>query len=143
MPLLRALAFISALGPSSPAAECEGVPTTRAARCVANVNRVATGTMRAGVLTVRLVERQASWPPDDPRACGLRPAVDAPGEKYQQALQLLHRFGVTHLLFDKRLLPHFATYSALADPAVTNGSYKLCYQDSNMVLYGLPPQVPH
>ena len=72
MPLLRALAFVSALGPGSPAADCDGVPATSAPRAVANDNRVAAGTLTGGVLTVRLVARQAAWHPDGPRGCGLR-----------------------------------------------------------------------
>jgi len=72
MPLLRALAFVSALGPGNPAADCNGVPTTSAARAVANDNRVAAGTLTGGVLTVRLVARQVAWHPDGPRGCGLR-----------------------------------------------------------------------
>jgi hypothetical protein len=67
MPLLRVLAFVSALGPGS-----DGVPATSAPRAVANDNRVAAGTLTGGVLTVRLVARQAAWHPDGPRGCGLR-----------------------------------------------------------------------
>ena len=72
MPLLRALAFVSTLGPGNPAADCEGVPATKAARAVANDNRVAAGTLTGGVLTVRLVAREAAWHPDGTRGCGLR-----------------------------------------------------------------------
>src|SRR4029453_9308376 len=72
MPLLRALALVSALGPGNPAADCEGVPTTTAPRVVANDNRVAVGTLTGGGLPVRLVARQAAWHPDGPRGCGLR-----------------------------------------------------------------------
>ena len=72
MSLLRAFAFVSALGSGNPAADCEGVPATKAARAVANDNRVAAGTLTGGVLTVRLVARQAAWHPDGPRGCGLR-----------------------------------------------------------------------
>jgi len=45
---------------------------TRAPRAVANDNRVAAGTRMGGVLTVRLVARQAAWHPDGSRGCGLR-----------------------------------------------------------------------
>jgi len=72
MSLLRAFAFVSALGSGNPAADCEGVPATKAARAVANDNRVAAGTLTGGVLTVRLVARQAAWHPDGARGCGLR-----------------------------------------------------------------------
>jgi FtsP/CotA-like multicopper oxidase with cupredoxin domain len=72
MLLLRTLALLSALGPANPPAECEGVPTTRAARAVANDNRVAAGTMKDGILTLRLVARQAAWHPDGASGCGLR-----------------------------------------------------------------------
>ena len=72
MPLLPVLAFVWAMEPGNPAARCEGVPSTRAARAVANDNRVAAGTLVGGVLTVRLVARQAAWHPDGARGCGLR-----------------------------------------------------------------------
>ncbi len=71
MPLLLAVALVSTLR-TSPAANCAGVPTTKAPRAVANDNRVAAGTMTGGVLTVRLVARQAAWHPDGPSGCGLR-----------------------------------------------------------------------
>jgi FtsP/CotA-like multicopper oxidase with cupredoxin domain len=71
MLLLGVFTLISALGSGS-AAECEGVPTTTAARAVANDNRVAAGTVSSGVVTVRLVAREAAWHPDGPRGCGLR-----------------------------------------------------------------------
>ena len=44
MALLRTLALVSALGPGNPTADCEGVPATKAARAVANDNRVASAT---------------------------------------------------------------------------------------------------
>ena len=71
MLLLGVFTLISALGSGSPAA-CEGVPRTTAARAVANDNRVAAGTVTSGVVTVRLVAREAAWQPDGPRGCGLR-----------------------------------------------------------------------
>ena len=66
------------------------------------------------------------------------PAVDAPVERLSETLHLLHRFGVTHLLFDRRrLFAELARKTALADPAVMARSYELCYEDTNTVLYGL------
>ena len=52
--------------------ECDGVPTTNAGRALPNDNRVAGGTLAAGVLTIRLTMREAAWHPDGPAGCGLR-----------------------------------------------------------------------
>ena len=61
---LTALAFETA--------PCDGVPTTRSARAIANDNRLPAGELRNGVLTVRLTMREAAWHPDGPNGCGLR-----------------------------------------------------------------------
>ena len=37
----------------------------------ANDNRIAAGSMRAGVVEARLVARAASWSPDGPKGCAL------------------------------------------------------------------------
>lgn len=54
------------------AAECRHLPAPDQPRAVANDNRTAAGTLRDGVVTLRLVIREASWYPDGPGGCALR-----------------------------------------------------------------------
>ena len=68
---LRSFAFAMSL-PANLPAECDGVPGTKAGRASSNDNRVAGGTLTAGVLTIRLTMREAAWHPDGSNGCGLR-----------------------------------------------------------------------
>src|SRR5688500_5079533 len=68
---LRSFAFAMSLHANLPA-ECDGVPGTKAGRASPNENRVAGGTLTAGILTIRLTMREAAWHPDGPSGCGLR-----------------------------------------------------------------------
>jgi FtsP/CotA-like multicopper oxidase with cupredoxin domain len=54
------------------AAVCAHLPTPPSAAAVANDNRARAGTLRDGVLSVRLVARPAAWRPDGPSGCALR-----------------------------------------------------------------------
>ena len=62
------LALIAALAVGS---ACAHLPAASHPRAIANDNRVAAGTLRDGVRTVRLVIRDASWYPDGPSGCAL------------------------------------------------------------------------
>jgi hypothetical protein len=56
----------------------------------------------------------------------------------QLAVQELRRLGVTHLLFDKRLIEqHELDDLALTDPAVIARSYEKVYEDQRFILYQL------
>ncbi|HTE47337.1 MAG TPA: multicopper oxidase domain-containing protein [Gemmatimonadaceae bacterium] len=52
-------------------ADCRHLPAPVASAAVPNDNRIATGTLRDGVLTLRLVARIAAWRPDGPAGCAL------------------------------------------------------------------------
>ena len=54
------------------AADCRHLPAPDRPRAVANDNRVGGGTLRDGVVTLRLVVRDVSWYPDGPNGCALR-----------------------------------------------------------------------
>jgi FtsP/CotA-like multicopper oxidase with cupredoxin domain len=81
--LMSSLVFASTsvVSPTSP--ECKGLPDPMAARALANDNRVAAGTLKDGVLTVRLVARPTAWHPEGAKACGIR--VHAFAEEGKQA----------------------------------------------------------
>lgn len=64
--------IVVALAQQPPRPECEGVPATRAERAVPNDNRASSGTLKDGVLTIRLRMREAARHPDGDRGCGLR-----------------------------------------------------------------------
>ena len=66
------LTFASMLQSSNPARDCQGVPAANAASALPNDNRVPAGTMKDGVLTLRLVARPAAWHPEGVQGCGLR-----------------------------------------------------------------------
>lgn len=57
---------------SNPAPDCRGVPAANAPAARPNDNRVPAGSMKDGVLTVRLVARAAAWYPEGAQGCGLR-----------------------------------------------------------------------
>ena len=57
---------------SANAADCRSQPAPSPPPAAANDNRNAGGTVRDGVLAVRLVIREASWYPDGPGGCSLR-----------------------------------------------------------------------
>lgn len=78
--VLGAVVAASTLQAKVPA-ECEGVPATIAERAVANDNRAPGGTLKDGVLTIRLAMREAAWHPDGPAGCGLRVHAFAEEEK--------------------------------------------------------------
>ena len=67
----------------------------------------------------------------------LRQPIRAPLGRDTEAIQALQRFGITHILFDKRSLPEFGRQSAIADPAVREKRYTLEFQDENFILYRL------
>lgn len=69
--IATALTLLFAVTPAH-AADCRHLPAAVGPRAVANSNRVAQGTLRDGVLTLRLVIRDARWYPDGPRGCALR-----------------------------------------------------------------------
>jgi manganese oxidase len=52
-------------------ADCPPVPAASAVAALANDNRSRAGTLRDGVLTLRLVARTAAWRPDGPAGCAL------------------------------------------------------------------------
>ena len=68
------LATLALLLPAWPAhaADCRPAPVPDPPRAVANDNRIAAGTLRDGVVTLRLVVRQTSWYPDGLEGCSLR-----------------------------------------------------------------------
>ena len=53
------------------AADCRHPPAPDRSRAAGNDNQTAGGTVRDGVVTLRLVMRDASWYPDGPRGCAL------------------------------------------------------------------------
>jgi len=55
----------------NPAPDCRGVPAANAPSALPNDNRAPAGTMKDGVLTVRLVARAATWRPEGAQGCGL------------------------------------------------------------------------
>lgn len=54
------------------AVDCRHLPAPDQPRAVPNDNRAAGGTIRDGVVALRLVIREASWYPDGPDGCALR-----------------------------------------------------------------------
>ena len=70
--MLAHLVVMAYLQVGHSARDCSGVPATSAPRAVANDNRRSAGTLRDGILTVRLAARETSWHPDGPDGCGLR-----------------------------------------------------------------------
>src|SRR4051812_41591716 len=74
--LVSLLAFL-ALAPSASslmtalAADCRNFPTPPKSAAVANDNQSRAGTLRDGVLTLRLVARPVAWRPDGPTGCAL------------------------------------------------------------------------
>ena len=78
------LTFASMLQSSNPARDCQGVPAANAASALPNDNRVPAGTMKDGVLTVRLVARAAAWHPEGAQGCGLRVHAFAEDDKAAQ-----------------------------------------------------------
>jgi len=84
-----ALVVILAVSPGQPTsrtaasvAECRYLPAAPSARAVANDNRSAAGTVRDGVLTVRLVAHNVAWRPDGANGCAL--TVNAFSEEGRQ-----------------------------------------------------------
>ena len=80
--LFAVLAIAPGLSPSSyarSAADCRHLPTPRAGPAISNDNRASAGTLRNGVLTVRIVAHAAAWQPDGPNGCAL--AVNAFAEE--------------------------------------------------------------
>ena len=71
--LLAVLAVVSGSPPhlASVAADCRHLPTPPGTAAMPNDNRTSAGTLRDGVLTLRLVARDAAWRPDGPSACAL------------------------------------------------------------------------
>ncbi|HEU4722923.1 MAG TPA: multicopper oxidase domain-containing protein [Gemmatimonadaceae bacterium] len=69
--ILTALGLLATTQPAR-AADCGNLPRPAHPRVVSNDNRVVAGTLRDGVLTLRLVMREASWYPDGPGGCALR-----------------------------------------------------------------------
>jgi FtsP/CotA-like multicopper oxidase with cupredoxin domain len=65
------------------AADCRHLPATPARSAMPNDNRVRAGTLRDGVLTVRLVARTSAWRPDGANGCAL--AVHAFAEEGRAA----------------------------------------------------------
>jgi manganese oxidase len=71
---LLALALAAGASPSRgglPAADCRHLPAPPTNTATSNENRSRAGTLRDGVLTVRLVARAAAWRPDGPNGCAL------------------------------------------------------------------------
>jgi FtsP/CotA-like multicopper oxidase with cupredoxin domain len=72
--LLAALALAPSI-PSSPsvrsAADCRSFPVAPITKAAANDNRSRAGTLRNGVLTLKLVARPVAWRPDGPTGCAL------------------------------------------------------------------------
>ncbi len=66
------LAFASLLQSTSPTRDCAGVPAANAPIAQPNENRVPAGTIKDGVLTLRLVARPAAWHPEGAQGCGVR-----------------------------------------------------------------------
>src|SRR4051812_13147941 len=54
------------------AANCRHLPAARAPRVSPNDNRHSSGTLRDGVVSLRLVMREASWYPDGANGCALQ-----------------------------------------------------------------------
>ena len=72
-PLLVATVTVATLSVPRPAnAACRPVPGLKVARAEPNDNRRAAGSMKDGVVTLRLVMREATWFPDGPGGCALR-----------------------------------------------------------------------
>ena len=70
--VVGSLIIASVTQSGNPAPDCRGVPAANAPKALPNDNRVAAGTMKDGVLTVRLVARPAAWHPEGAQGCGLR-----------------------------------------------------------------------
>src|SRR4051794_449823 len=64
---------------ASPARDCRQLPAVSAAAAAPNDNQRRAGTLRDGVLTVRLVARPAAWKPEGATGCAL--AVNAFAEE--------------------------------------------------------------
>jgi manganese oxidase len=77
------IAFVAVLASASAVADCRHLPAPAASAAVPNDNRAGVGTLRDGVLTVRLVARAAAWRPDGPAGCAL--AVHAFAEEGKPA----------------------------------------------------------
>src|SRR5688572_19864009 len=54
------------------AADCRHLPAPDRPRAASNDNRISVGKVQDGVVTVRLVTREAMWFPDGPDGCALR-----------------------------------------------------------------------
>lgn len=70
--VVGSLIIASVTQSGNPAPDCRGVPPANAASALPNDNRVPAGTMKDGVLTLRLVARPAAWHPEGAQGCGLR-----------------------------------------------------------------------
>ena len=70
--VLGSLIFALVTQSGNPAPDCRGVPAANAPKALPNDNRVPAGTLKGGVLTVRLVARPAAWHPEGAQGCGLR-----------------------------------------------------------------------
>src|SRR5215212_11081244 len=72
--LLAALALAASIS-SSPsvrsAADCRSFPVAPTTKAAANDNQSRAGTLRDGVLTLKLVARPVAWRPDGPTGCAL------------------------------------------------------------------------
>jgi len=68
-PALMAIAIGATRGVKP--AECRHLPSPPNNRAISNDNRVRAGNLREGVLTVRLVIREAAWRPDGAAGCAL------------------------------------------------------------------------
>jgi FtsP/CotA-like multicopper oxidase with cupredoxin domain len=81
------LALASAVMPANaahPAADCRHLPTPPATHAATNENQSRAGTLRDGVLTLKLVARPVAWRPDGPQGCALSVNAFAEDEKSPQ-----------------------------------------------------------
>jgi len=78
------LTFASMLQSGNPVRDCQGVPAANAPSALPNDNRAPAGTMKDGVLTLRLVARAAAWHPEGAQGCGLRVHAFAEDDKAAQ-----------------------------------------------------------
>lgn len=65
------LALLSLVTPA-PRADCAHLPAVRAPKAASNDNRAVAGSMRDGVLTLRIVANLVSWYPEGPQGCALQ-----------------------------------------------------------------------
>jgi len=123
--LLSLLSLALPLPPPPPDCSHFGVPAAPAA--APNDNRTPAGTLRDGVLTIKLVAQRATWYPEGPKGCGVSLYAFAEEGKGAQTPGPLLRVtvGTEVRITVRNALPAPMALWGLRDPGLTNGGEPL------------------